>query len=161
MKLEVSAPEGLSAWVDRELIRQMLMELVANGAAAGKRVTLALTRQGGGAVFTVEDDGPGVPPERLQYLFSSGEEAVPDWRRGGVGVAVARRAAALHGGTLVAECVPGRGLRAAASIPLEEAGEGLLREPGTAWDRGGFDDELVALSTLLPAQAFGRPAEDV
>lgn len=161
VKLEVSAPEGLSAWVDRELIRQMLMELVANGAAAGKRVTLALTRQGGGAVFTVEDDGPGVPPERLQYLFSSGEEAVPDWRRGGVGVAVARRAAALHGGTLVAECVPGRGLRAAASIPLEEAGEGLLREPSMAWDRGGFDDELVALSTLLPAQAFGRPAEDV
>lgn len=155
VRLEVSAPEGIGAQVDRELVRQLLMELVANGAAAGKHVTLALARQGESAVFTVEDDGPGVPPERLQYLFFSGEEAVPDWRRGGVGVAVARRAAALHGGTLVAECVPGRGLRAAASIPLGEAGKGLLREPGAAWDRGGFDDELVALSALLPAWVFG------
>lgn len=152
--LTVSAPERLAARVDEGLIRQLLMELVANGAKAGRHVELTLEAQGDRAVFTVEDDGPGVPPERLQYLFFSGEEAVPDWRRGGVGVAVARRAAALHGGTLVAECAPGRGLRAAASIPLGEAGEGLLREPGSAWDRGGFDDELVALSTLLPARVF-------
>lgn len=152
--LTVSAPERLAARVDEGLIRQLLMELVANGAKAGRHVELTLEAQGDRAVFTVEDDGPGVPPERLQYLFFSGEEAVPDWRRGGVGVAVARRAAALHGGTLVAECAPGRGLRAAASIPLGEAGEGLLREPGAAWDRGGFDDELVALSTLLPTRVF-------
>ena len=158
VELTVDAPELLLAMVDEGLIRQMLMELVSNGAKAGKHVRLTLAQQGGRAVFTVEDDGPGAAPDRLAYLFRGDEEAVPDWRRGGVGVAIARRAAALHGGTLVADCAPGRGLRVVASIPLGEAGEGLLREPGAAWDRGGFGDELVALSDLLPAKAF-RPEE--
>lgn len=161
VELTVDAPELLLAMVDEGLIRQMLMELMSNGAKAAKgggHVRLTLAQQGNRAVFTVEDDGPGVAPDRLAYLFRGEEEAVPDWRRGGVGVAIARRAAALHGGTLVADCAPGRGLRVVVSIPLGEAGEGLLREPGAAWDRGGFGDELVALSDLLPAKAF-RPGE--
>ena len=152
--LTVHAPERLAAWVDEGLIRQVIMELVSNGAQAGKHVTLTLAAQGSRAVFTVEDDGPGIEPERLQYLFSGEEEAVPDWRRGGVGVAIARRAAALHGGTLVAGCAPGQGLRAVASIPLGEPGGTVLESPGLAWDRGGFSDELVALSHLLPPKAF-------
>lgn len=152
--LTVSVPEQLAAPVDEGLVRQLIMELVANAAEAGKHVTLTLAAQDGRAVFTVEDDGPGVAPERLQYLFCSEEEAVPDWRRGGVGVAIARRAAALHGGTLVAGCAPGKGLRAVASIPLGGPEGTVLESPGLTWDRGGFDDELVALSKLLPAEAF-------
>lgn len=152
--LTVNVPERVAARVDEGLIRQLIMELVSNGAKAGKGVTLTLTAQGDRAVFTVEDDGPGVAPERLQYLFSSEEEAAPNWRRGGVGVAIARRAAALHGGTLVASCAPGKGLRAVASIPLGGAEGAVLESPGLTWDRGGFDDELVALSDLLPAKAF-------
>jgi len=152
--LTVDVPERLPARVDEGLVRQLVMELVANGAKAGTHVTLTLTVQGGWAVFAVEDDGPGVDPERLQYLFSSQEEAVPNWRRGGVGVAIARRAAALHGGTLVAGCAPGKGLRAVASIPLGELDGTVLESAGLAWDRGGFDDELVVLSKLLPAAAF-------
>ena len=163
VELTVKAPELLLAMADEELIGQMVMELVANAAKAvkdkaGGHVRLTLVQQGNRAVFTVEDNGPGVAPDRLAYLFCSGEEAVPDWRRGGVGVAIARQAAALHGGMLVADCAEGRGLRAVASIPLGEAGENLLRGPGAAWDRGGFDNELIALSGLLPAKAF-QPGE--
>ena len=155
VELTVKTPELLLAAVDEDLIRQMVMELVSNGAKAGSRVTLALVRREDRAVFTVEDNGDGVAPERLNHLFSSAEEAVPDWRRGGVGVAIARRAAALHGGTLVADCAPGRGLRAVASIPLGVSEGVELRDPGVAWDPGGFSEELVALSDLLPARAFG------
>lgn len=154
VSLEVEAPERVPAWADEGLVGQLLMELTANAAKAGRHVGLSLACRDGCAVFTVEDDGPGIPPERVQYLFSSGEEAVPDWRRGGVGVAVARRAATLHGGTLVADCAPGRGLRVVASIPLGAAEGALLETPVLAWDQGGFDEALVALSGLLPIQAF-------
>ena len=154
VELTVSTPDYLLAQADEGLIRQLLMELVSNGAKAGSRVTLTLVRQEDRAVFTVEDNGPGIPPERLGCLFSSAEEAAPDWRRGGVGVAIARRVAALHGGTLVADCAPGRGLRAVASIPLGVSEGVELRDPGAAWDPGGFDEELIALSDLLPARAF-------
>lgn len=158
VELTVKAPGLLLAMADEELIRQMVMELVVNAARAGKHVRLTLVQHGPRAVFTVEDDGPGIAPDRLACLFSGSEEAGLDWRRGGVGVAIARQAAALHGGTLVADCAEGHGLRAVASIPLGEGGENLLKEPGAAWDRGGFDDELIALSLLLPARAF-RPGK--
>lgn len=155
VELSVSAPGWMGALADEGLIRQMLMELVSNGAGAGRRVALTLTQHGGRAVFTVEDDGPGIAPERLGSLFSGAEEAVPDWRRGGVGVAIARRVADLHCGTLVADCAPGKGLRVVASIPLGTPGGSVFETPALTWDRGGFGEELIALSNLLPAEAFG------
>ena len=155
VELTVKAPEWMGALVDEGLIRQMLMELVSNAAKAGKQVTLTLTQYEQRAVFTVEDDGPGVDPERMSRLFSGEEEAVPDWRRSGVGISIARRVADLHGGTLVADCIPGKGLKVAASIPLGTPGGAVFQTPALAWDRGGYDEELIALSDLLPAKAFG------
>lgn len=154
----VDAPEHLPARVDADLIRQLLIELVSNAAKAGKRVSVTLKRAKDSAVFTVEDDGPGLAPGRAGGLFS-GEEDLPDWRRGGTGVAIARRIAVLHGGTLVAECAAGRGLRATVSIPLGLDGGRALESPALHWDRGGFDEAMVGLSHLLPAGAFA-PDED-
>ncbi len=157
VELTVSAPEWMGALADEGLIRQMLMELVSNAAKAGGHVALTLAQHGQRAVFTVEDDGPGVGPELLSRLFSSAEESVPDWRKAGVGVAIARRVADLHSGALVAECAgEGKGLRVVASIPLGTPGGGVLKTPSAlSWDRGGFDEELIALSVLLPVEAFG------
>lgn len=159
VELTVETPERLGARAHRWMIRQMLMELVSNGAKAGRHVTLNLTQQGDLAVFTVEDDGPGIPPERLAHLFFSEEEAVPDWRRGGVGIAIARRVATIHGGTLVADCAEGRGLRAVASIRLGVPRGAVLESGRLGWDAGGFSDELVILSDLLPREAFGPDSE--
>lgn len=154
VELTVNAPDWMGALADEGLIRQMLMELVSNGAKAGRHVSLTLTRHGERAVFTVEDDGPGVEPEQLGRLFSGGANSAPDWRRGGVGVAIARRVADLHGGALVADCAPGKGLRVVASIPLGKPGGTVFQTPALTWDQGGFDEELIALSGLLPARAF-------
>ncbi len=154
VELTVSAPEWAGALADEGLLRQMLLELASNAAKAGKHVALTLTVHGGRAVFTVEDDGPGVDPERLGRLFSGEEEGVPDWRRAGVGIAIARRVAELHGGTVVADCASGKGLRVAASIPLGTPGGTVFQTPALTWDRGGFDEELIALSDLLPLKAF-------
>ena len=154
VELTVNAPERLLARVDVELVRQLLLELVANGAKAGKRVTLTLTRDQYNAVFTVADDGPGVPLEKLPFLFDSEGEDLPDWRRGGCGIAIARRIAALHAGRLAPLCEAGRGLVVAVSIPLNRGGDETLRCPRVDWDRGGFDEAVVGLSHLLPAGVF-------
>lgn len=152
--LLTACPERLPARVDAELIRQMLLELVSNGAKAGKRVRLTLERERDSALFTVEDDGPGLPPGELERLFSGGGPDVPEWRSGGNGAAIAQRIAALHGGALVARCAPGRGLKVTASIPLNRGGDGGLECPRAEWDRGGFDEAMVGLSHLLPAGVF-------
>ena len=154
VKLTVKSPERLPARADGPLIRQLLLELVANGAKAGTEVTLTLERDGDSAVFTVEDNGPGVSGEKLPFLFDSGAQELPDWRRGGNGIAIARRIAALHAGRLVPVCTPGRGLSVTASIPLNLGGDDALRCPAVEWDRGGFDEAVVGLSHLLPAGVF-------
>lgn len=154
VKLTVRGPERLAARADGELIRQLLLELVANAAKAGVEVTLTLKRDGDSAVFTVEDNGPGVSPEQLPFLFDSAARELPDWKRGGNGVAIARRIAALHGGRLAAVCAAGRGLAVTASIPLNRGGDNELRCPPVEWDRGGFDEAVVGLSHLLPAELF-------
>ena len=154
VKLVVRSPELLPARADGELIRQLLLELVANGAKAGTEVTLTLKRDGDNAVFTVEDNGPGVVPEKLPFLFDSGGQELPDWRRSGNGIAVARRIAALHGGRLIPVCAAGRGLSVTASIPLNRGGDDALQCPAVEWDRGGFDEAVVGLSHLLPVAVF-------
>lgn len=152
--LTVDGPEHLPARVDGELVRQMLLELVSNGAKAGKQVTVRLERDRDNAVFTVEDNGPGVTQEQLASLFGGGQEERPDWRQSGNGVAIARRIAVLHGGALVARCAPGKGLKVIVSIPLGAGGDGCLESPQAEWDRGGFDEALVGLSHLLPVGVF-------
>ena len=152
--LAAEVPGHLPARVDGGLIRQLLIELVSNAAKAGKRVTVTLKRTKSGAVFTVEDDGPGIPPERVAYLFSGKVEELPDWQRGGTGVAIARRIAVLHGGTLMADCAAGRGLRVTVSIPLSLERDGGLESPALHWDRGGFGEAMVGLSHLLPREVF-------
>ena len=154
VKLTVKGPERLPARADGELVRQLLLELVSNGAKAGKAVTLTLKRDGDSAVFTVEDDGPGVDPEKLPFLFDSGAAELPDWKRSGNGIAIARRIAALHGGRLAPMCAAGRGLSVTVSIPLNRGGDDALRCPPVKWDRGGFDEAVVGLSHLLPAGVF-------
>lgn len=151
--LSVAGPERLPARVDGALVRQLLLELVANGAKAGGQVKLTLKRDGDNAVFTVEDNGPGVPPEQIPLLFG-GDETLPEWQKTGSGIAIARRIAALHGGRLVPVCAAGRGLVVMASLPLNQGGGDSLRSPGAAWDRGGFDEAVVGLSHLLPPGVF-------
>lgn len=154
VELTVTAPEHLPARVDGGLLYQLLLELVANAAKAGTQVSLTLKRDGDSAVFTVGDNGPGVPAEKAPLLFGVGEEDVPDWRQGGNGVAIARRIAALHGGRLVPLCRAGRGLVVTVSIPLNRGGEDDLRCRRMEWDQGGFDEAMVGLSHLLPAEVF-------
>lgn len=142
-------PQSLLANVDEGLIRYMLLELVSNGAKAGKHVSLTLTQRGDKACFSIGDDGEGVSPEKLTQMFDT-EEALE-----GGGIPVAQRIAELHGGSLMADSMPGRGLTMVAIVPLrEELPEGRLKSPAVPVPKGGFDEVLVAFSHLLPAESF-------
>lgn len=152
--LTVQAPPHLLGRVDRGLLRHMLLELVSNGARAGDRVRLTLLQKEDQAMFSVEDNGPDVSMERLKDTLSGEGGDMPEWRRGGSGIAIAQQIAVLHGGRLMADGASGRGLNMVVIIPLGKAELGRLESPRLRWDRGGFDEALVGLSHLLPAQAF-------
>lgn len=92
---------------DPELLTQALRQLLDNAFRhAAQGVTLRVEPDGDGVLFTVADDGPGVPAERLDSLFAEfvrGEAPPGATRGGGLGLAICREIAKAHGGRVWAE----------------------------------------------------------
>ena len=99
-------PDGLRALVDN------LLENAARHGRPGGRVLVALERSEERLLLTVDDDGPGVAPEgreRAFERFSRGEAALHSGS--GLGLALVRQQARLHGGDATVEESPLGGAR--------------------------------------------------
>lgn len=120
---EVDAPEELLVVGDPDRIQQALENLLSNAAKyapAGTSVRLKIEDEckGGQQVtISVSDKGPGIAPEVLPRLFQR-FAAGSDSGGLGLGLYVASRIAAAHGGTLTADSAPGKGATFRLSIPI-------------------------------------------
>ena len=102
LELRLDRPGGrLPAAVDRELLRQTLVNLCDNSAHAHARtVTFRLAENGPGIHLDVADDGPGIPPEIRGRVF---EPYVTTRKVGegmGLGLAISKKVLLDHGGDL-------------------------------------------------------------
>jgi signal transduction histidine kinase len=100
---------------DRELLTQMLANLVENGLGhtpSGAAIGVSTALEDCGAVLCVRDDGPGVPAESRTKLFDrfARLEASRSKPGNGLGLALAAAVVRLHGG----------------AVALEDAAPGLL-----------------------------------
>jgi PAS domain S-box-containing protein len=109
---------------DPNRIQQIVWNLMTNGVKftpAGGTVALRLERRDHEARITVSDTGRGIEPEFLPFVFDpfrQGED--PSTRRHGglgLGLAIARQLAQLHGGTIRANS-PGLGQGATFTVEL-------------------------------------------
>jgi signal transduction histidine kinase len=80
---------------------QILTNLLLNAIAftpRGRKVTLKVRDDGSHAIFTVQDQGPGIPEDRIDSIF----EGPVSTRRGGAGVGLrhSHSLAESHGGSL-------------------------------------------------------------
>jgi two-component system sensor histidine kinase HydH len=103
--------------VDEARIVAALANLVRNGvqAAPDAPVELSVAAVGGDVRIDVRDRGPGLPAGEEEAIF---EPFVTTRVRGtGLGLAVARRAAEQHGGTLSGETLPEGGARFRMLLP--------------------------------------------
>lgn len=81
------------------------------------RIRVSLLRETDTALLRVEDNGPGVPPERLAKL---GKPVLSDKPEGlGFGLAIAASLAEAHGGRLRFEASNPSGLAVTLSVPLD------------------------------------------
>ena len=100
--------EFISIPMDAMLIQQVLLNLLENAVVHAKNMTklvLSVQVQGKRAVFTVSDDGCGIPKERERNLFTGyGEsgELSSDSRRAGMGIGLSVCASIIkaHGGEI-------------------------------------------------------------
>jgi signal transduction histidine kinase len=110
---------------DAGLLRQALLNLLRNAGdavagAGGEAVRFVCTVNGEELRFEVHDDGPGIPPKRIEEIF------VPFFTTkeggAGIGLALARQIAIAHGGRLTAAPNGGRGMTFVLSVPASQGG---------------------------------------
>ena len=121
------APCGLRAQVDGERLRQMLRQLISNAVRFTERGEVFLkaeTRGGKMLVIEVRDTGIGIPPDKIALIgrpFERAGNAYNSHRGGsGIGLAIAKIIAELHGGELEITSKEGRGTRVRCIIPLQD-----------------------------------------
>jgi signal transduction histidine kinase len=127
-KLELDlAREPLRVHGDPVRLAQVLTNILNNAArytARGGHIRLALRRDGAEAVISVRDNGIGIEPAALPGIFEMFAQAEGTRSRFpgglGVGLALARRLAEMHGGTIQgASEGPGRGSEFVVRLPVE------------------------------------------
>ena len=106
------------------LLGQLLDNLLENACKYSEPGTPIIVRawcEPDAVALAVEDRGCGIPAEDLPRVFEPFYRAESARRLGragvGLGLAVARRIAATHGGTITAESEPGRGSRFVVRLP--------------------------------------------
>jgi signal transduction histidine kinase len=132
----VEAEGPVPAFVDATRIAQIIGNLLNNASKhspPGARVRIQLRRDGNMAAIHVVDDGAGIPSDQLARVFevfTKIERSVQSTNDGlGIGLALSRQLAELHGGTLtVASAGEGQGATFTLAVPVGDV-QGVIAAP--------------------------------
>jgi len=109
----------INVLVDSDRIIQLLLNLLKNGLQAmpdGGELRVELENAKSAAKIIISDAGIGIPPESLPHIFD------PFWtskaRGTGLGLALCRKVAQEHGGSLTVESTVGVGTTFTVTLPL-------------------------------------------
>jgi len=110
--------------VDRQMFRRVLLNLIQNAAdaladakTAAPKIKVGLRREGDVFVIEVEDNGPGIPPERRELIF---DPYVTTKNTGtGLGLAIVKKIAIEHGGMITADASRLGGARFRLTLPAQ------------------------------------------
>jgi len=124
IEVDASAPP---LFADERALKQILINLVSNAVKftpEGGRITVVgSAARGGGFQIAVQDNGPGIPREKLDRIFTPFNQVDNRYDRQaggtGLGLALIRGLAELHGGRAWLESEPGKGCCAYVVLPLE------------------------------------------
>ncbi|MEM8726117.1 MAG: ATP-binding protein, partial [Pseudomonadota bacterium] len=112
----------LVANVQETWLKRALRNLVSNAVRYGGGAQVTVAQFDGAAVLRVDDNGPGIPEDRIADMlepFTRGEASRNRATGGaGLGLTLARAIAEQHGGTLVLKNRSEGGLRSELRIPL-------------------------------------------
>ncbi len=108
--------------VDPRLLARAVGNLLRNAQKyAGSRILLSAARLDDAVEITVDDDGPGIPEDERDKVFDpfyrldrSRDRATGGF---GLGLSIARKAVALHGGSVRADSAPLGGARFVIRLP--------------------------------------------
>ncbi len=135
-------PDADAICGDPVRVQQIVWNLLSNAVKftqRGGHIRIELSRDESHAQITIADSGEGISPAFLPYVFDRFRQADASSRKRhgglGLGLAIARHLAQMHGGTVAADS-PGEGQGATFKIrlPLHEAGPDGLNHVDTGSD---------------------------
>ena len=112
---------------DKPLLKRVLGNLVSNAlthSASAITLQLGARRDNDGILFTVADNGPGIPPEYHEVIFRKFERvknpSIPRTRSSGLGLAFCKLVVDAHGGRIwVQSAGEGKGSSFHFSLPMK------------------------------------------
>ncbi len=108
---------------DEELLSQVWLNLIDNAVKftpEGGSVEIRLSRKDGTACFSIRDDGYGISEEVQKHIFDKFYQGDPSRSvsGNGLGLSIAKRVVALHGGTISCRSEEGAGTEFIVELPL-------------------------------------------
>jgi signal transduction histidine kinase/DNA-binding response OmpR family regulator/anti-sigma regulatory factor (Ser/Thr protein kinase) len=137
------APLAAPVYVDREMWEKIVLNLLSNAVKFTRegRIEVRVGSAGTHAVLAVTDTGVGVPESERSMLFDRFHRVTGAWSRShegtGIGLALVRELAEIHGGSVGVESEVGRGSTFTVKIPF-----------GT----GHLSADRIAADTSLPVR---------
>jgi two-component system, OmpR family, osmolarity sensor histidine kinase EnvZ len=121
-RLAIAVPAGVMLAIKRNALKRCATNIIDNALKHGSHVGVGLARRERYVEIFVDDDGPGIPPERREEAFRPFHrlDEGRNLQAGGVGLglAIARDIARAHGGDLILGQSGMGGLRAAIRLPV-------------------------------------------
>ncbi len=114
--------QNLQMPLRRGNFKRCIVNLLENALAHGKHVEIHAIRTRDHIEVAIDDDGPGLPPEKYEDAFLPfqrfDDSRTPDRAGVGLGLAIARDIARSHGGDISLGRSPLGGLRATIRVPM-------------------------------------------
>jgi len=102
--------------------KRCIGNLIANAQRYARTVSIRAGHRGEAIEITIDDDGPGIPPEQREEVFKPfhriDRSRNPETGGIGLGLTIARDVIRSHGGDLVLTDSPSGGLRARLRLPI-------------------------------------------
>lgn len=160
--LDYSIPsENILCLIDEQLLERGIFNMISNAikfSEKGGNIHASLVRRDKTVYISVKDNGTGIPPQLMGNIFQRyrRQPGLEDSRFGlGLGLALVRSAATVHGGTVLLDRPEGVGTRITMSIPIRQSNSSVLRSNFITVDyAGGWDHGLLELSDVLPSSLY-------
>ena len=121
VQIECRVPDHLVVGCDAQDLNEMLANISDNACKHARSVVRISARPStsrGMVEVTVEDDGPGLPPEAFEVVFNIGERWDSQKPGAGLGLAIVRDLARLYGGDVSLSPSNLGGLTVTIALPL-------------------------------------------
>ena len=125
--LNIDVQDDCETQGDRGKLNQIIYNLMENAikyTQDGGTIDVTLVREDGNAVFSVKDNGPGIPADALPHIFERFYRVDKARSREtggtGLGLSIVKQLIALRDGSVRVESEEGKGSTFIAEIPIKE-----------------------------------------